>query len=217
MVIVDETYLGQRLRLHFCPLPNILITMSSLIEGWFQLMNGHPFVDDLPDATTTPQKTRSYLSVYNSCATLGPISSEDFVQCELHLFPGNHLLDDKVVHVHGQFSIIASADEDQPHKLQIEVHRFVITNMNPTDKATPDDLYTSVTLSGVQPADQAGTRYCHLTCCQSKGLSPDTSSVSLDCQGFSQCSQCFLFPLSPLLLCFSPFHDVISPPLFHHL
>ena len=122
--------------------------MSLLIEGWFQLMNGHPFVDDLPDATTTPRKTRSYLSIYDSCATLGPISSEDFVQCELRLFPGNNLLDDKVVHVHGQFSIIASADEDQPHKLQIEVHRFVITNMNPTDEATPDDLYTSVTLSG---------------------------------------------------------------------
>ena len=122
--------------------------MSSLIEGWFQLTNGHPFVDDSPDTTTSPRKTKSYLSIYDSCATLGPISSGVFAQCELRLFPGTQVLEGKVVHAHGRFSVITMANEDEPHRLQVEVHRFVVTNIDPASDDTPGELHTSVTLSG---------------------------------------------------------------------
>lgn len=157
-VIANGTHSGQALQFHprfpsLSHLPNtptlpLTISMSSLIEGWFQLTNGRPFVDNSTDTASSPRKTKSYLSTYDSCATLGPISSEVFVQCELRLFPGNHVLEDKIIHAHGRFSIIYTADEDQPHHLQIEVHRFVVMNMDPSDEDTPDDLYTSVTLSG---------------------------------------------------------------------
>ena len=122
--------------------------MSALIEGWFQLANGCPFVDDLPGTAASTWKGKSYLSVYNSCAALGPISSEVFAKCELRLFPGNQVLEDKVVHVHGRFSVVATADGDDPFCLQVEVHRFAIMNMDPTSDDTPGDLHTSVTLSG---------------------------------------------------------------------
>ena len=123
--------------------------MSCLIEGFFQPANGRPFADNSADtATTSPRKSKTYLSVYDSCAGLGPISSGIFMECELRLFPANHTIDGKVIHAHGRFSVITAADKGDPH-LEIEVHRFVIMNMmDPSSEDTPDDLRTSVTLSG---------------------------------------------------------------------
>ena len=124
--------------------------MSSLIEGWFQPTNGRPFTDNPPDTTTgSPRKSKSYLSVYDSCASLGPISSGIFIDCELRLFPGNQAISsERVIHVHGWLSVVPATDEDDP-RLQVEVHHFVVTNMiDPAGKDTPDDLRTSVTLSG---------------------------------------------------------------------
>ena len=122
--------------------------MSALIEGWFQLADGRPFVDNSPGMATSTRKGKSYLSIYNSCAALSPISSEVFAKCELWLFPGNQILEDKVVHAHRRFSVATMTDEDDPLCLQVEVHRFVIMNMDPTSDDTPGDLHTSVTLSG---------------------------------------------------------------------
>jgi hypothetical protein len=138
--------------------------MASLIEGWFQLANSRPFVDNFPDTTTSsPRKNKSYLSLYDSCAILGSISSEVFVECELRLFPGNHALEQKVVHAHGRFSVITPANEDKP-RLQVEIHRFVVMDMiDPSSADTPEGLRTSVALSGrvvsvadatVNPADK---------------------------------------------------------------
>jgi hypothetical protein len=137
--------------------------MASLIEGWFQLANSCPFIDNFPDTTTSPCRNKSYLSLYNSCAILGSISSKVFVECELQLFPGNHSLEQKVVHAHGWFSVITPANEDKPH-LQVEIHRFVIMDMiDPSSADTPEGLRTSVALSGqvvsvadatVNPADK---------------------------------------------------------------
>lgn len=161
--IVNET-IQRRALWHSpcCPLPHHLSDilprtyMSSLIEGWFQLANGRSFVDNTPDTTTSPRKNKSYLSVFDSCAVLGSIPSEVFVESELRLYPGNHVLDKTVIHAHGRFAIV-TADDDSDPSLQAEIHRFVIMDaINPSDDNTPEGLRTSVTLSGrVTAADAA--------------------------------------------------------------
>jgi hypothetical protein len=149
MFIADETHRYYALRFPASHLQldiqHPLFRMTSLIEGWFQLTNGRPFVD----TTASPRKNKSYLSIYDSCTPLGPLSSEVFADCELRLFsPANQPLENKVVHIHGRFSIIAVHGEDEPH-LEIEVHRFVVMDaLDPAGEATPDDLSTSVTLYG---------------------------------------------------------------------
>jgi len=133
-----------------------------VLGSWIltQLANGRPFVGDLPDTTTSsPRKNKSYLSIYDSCAILSSISSEVFVECELQLFPGNHILEEKVVYAHGQFSVITATNEDKPC-LQIEIHWFVVMDMiDPLSEDTPEGLRTSVTLSGqvMSTADTSGS------------------------------------------------------------
>jgi hypothetical protein len=123
--------------------PLHVLSMTSLIEGLFQPENCRPFLD-----ASSPRKSKSYLSVYDSCAALSSISTGVFVECELRLFPAGQMIEGKVVKVHGRFSVITAADEDEP-RLQVEVHRFVVMNaMDPTSEDIPDDLCTSVTLSG---------------------------------------------------------------------
>lgn len=119
--------------------------MASLIEGWFQLTNGRSFGD-----TTSPSpKSKSYLSLYNSCANLGLLSKKVFINCELRLFsPGNQDLEGRVIHAHGRFLVVTPIDGDEPH-LEIEVDRFVIMDaMDPASNNIPDDLRTSITLLG---------------------------------------------------------------------
>ena len=59
------------------------------------------------------------------------------------------MIDGKIVHAHGWFSVITSANNEGDPCLEIEVHRFVIMNtMDPLSEDTPDNLCTSVTLSG---------------------------------------------------------------------
>jgi len=132
------------------------IYMSSLIEGWFQLANGHPFVDNLPDTATSPRKNKSYLSIFDSCAVLGSIPSDVFINSEVRLYPGNHVLDKRVIHAHGRFVVVTGDNDDGPY-LQVEIHRFVIMDaMDPSDGDSPEGLRTSVTLSGrVTVADAA--------------------------------------------------------------
>ena len=135
-----------------CLLPNAPIPpiMLCLIEGFFQPASGHPFADNSTDTTTTsPRKSKTYLSIYDSCAGLGPISSGIFVECELRLFPANHAIDGKIIHTHSRFSVITAADDEDDPRLEIEVHCFVVMNMmDPSSEDTLDNLCTSVTLSG---------------------------------------------------------------------
>jgi len=132
--------------------------MASLIEGWLQPVNGRPFVDNSSDATTSPRKVKSYLTVYDSFAALGYISSGIFMDCELRLFLGNQTIEEKVIHIHGRFSVVAAADEGEDPRLLVEVHRFVVMG-DPANDKTPDDLRTSVTLSGrvVSATDSTAT------------------------------------------------------------
>lgn len=126
-----------------------VFSMTSLIEGWFQPENARPFVDTSTDPTaTSPRKSKPYLSVYDSYAALGSISTGVFVGCDLRLYLAGQAIIGKVVHVHGRFSVIAPAGEGEP-RLQVEVHRFVVMNaMDPASEDIPGDLCTSVTLSG---------------------------------------------------------------------
>jgi len=91
--------------------------MASLIEGWLQPVNGRPFVDNSSDATTSPRKAKSYLTVYNSYAALGFISSKVFMDCELRLFLGGQTIEQKVIHIHGRFSVVTTVDEGEDPRL----------------------------------------------------------------------------------------------------
>jgi len=144
-------YLLDRLS-HFPIFTLRLSQMTSLIEGWFKLENGRPYVDDSPEKSSSSRKDKSYLIVFDTCATLGSLSSGIFVDCEIRLWPGNHILEEKVVHIHGRFSIATTPDEDDPC-LKIDVHHFVVmhssdSTTHPDPDPTPLEVRTSVMLCG---------------------------------------------------------------------
>ena len=131
--------------------------MTSLIEGWFEPVDGRPYVDNSPDKmdkNPSPRKDKSYLTVYDACAALGSLSSNLFADCELRLWPGGQTIENKVIHVHGRFSITTAPDDGDPC-LKVDVHRFVIMHPNEADSEgdpnpdpTPLEVRTSVTLCG---------------------------------------------------------------------
>ena len=138
-----------------CSLPNFFafplrsFPMASLIEGFFQFINPRQFVDDAPEVTTSsPRRDRSYLTLYDSYAGLGPVSPGRFwVPCTLRVYSPSQDLTDDVVHAHGRFSVVAAMEGNAPH-LEIEVHRFVtMTNLDPNGN-NPPDFRVSVTLFG---------------------------------------------------------------------
>jgi len=129
-----------------------LSQMTSLIEGWFEPVNGRPYVDDSPEKGSSSRKDKSYLIVYDACAALGSLSSGVFADCEIRLWPGNQTLEEKVIHIHGRFSIVTVPGEDDPC-LKVDVHHFVVMHANdsathPSSDPTPLEVRTSVTLCG---------------------------------------------------------------------
>lgn len=133
--------------------------MACLIDGWFQLTNPRPFVDNPPDATSmSPRKTKSYLTVYDSCAALGLIASKVWIDSELRIYNQNLDIEDQVIHIHGRFSVLP-ADEDKASCLQVEVHRFVSDALDPRGANLPEAHCTSVTIFGrvASAVEVAGT------------------------------------------------------------
>ena len=125
-----------------------LSQMTSLIEGWFEPINAQPYVNNSPDKKASSRKDKSYLTVYDACAALGSLSSGNFVDCEIRLWPGNQILEQKIIHAHGRFSIITAPGDDDPC-LQIEVYRFVVMHADDSSPdPTPLEVRTSVTLCG---------------------------------------------------------------------
>jgi hypothetical protein len=124
--------------------------MSSLIEGWFRLINGHPLVNGSVVPTSSPTR-KSYLSLFDACACLGPISAGAFVDCEIRLYLGRQDVEGKVVHMNGRFCVSTSVDRGEPF-LQLEVHRFDVIDAwgtsDGSDDSSPDTLCTSITLCG---------------------------------------------------------------------
>ena len=123
--------------------------MASLIEGFFQFINPRQFVDDAPEVmTSSPRKDRSYLTLYDSYAGLGPVSPGRFwIPSTLRVYSPSQDLTNDIVHVHGRFSVAAAMEEGIP-RLEIEVHRFVtMDNLDPNGD-NPQDFRVSVTLFG---------------------------------------------------------------------
>ena len=114
--------------------------MSSLFEGWLQLYKGRPY-------EASPTVNSADVFVYESCASLGPLSASDFIAAEVRLSPSGLSVEQKVLHVHGRFCVITRTDGSII--LQIDIHRFVIMeNMNPLDRDVPEGLCSSVTVQG---------------------------------------------------------------------
>jgi len=144
-------YLLRRLP-HFPIFVLRLSQMTSLIEGWFEPVNGRPYVDDSLEKGSSSRKDKSYLIVYDACAALGSLSSGVFADCEIWLWPGNQMLEEKVIHIHGRFSVVTAPGEDDPC-LKVDVHHFVVMHANdsathPNPDPTPLEVRTSVTLCG---------------------------------------------------------------------
>ena len=114
--------------------------MSSLFEGWLQLYKGRRH-------EASPTVKSADLFVYESCASLGPLSASDFIAAEVRLLPSGSSVQQKVLHVHGRFCVLTRADGSII--LQIDIQRFVIMeNMNPLDSDVPGGLCSSVTVQG---------------------------------------------------------------------
>jgi len=111
--------------------------MTSLIEGYFRLTGARPF--------SGGSAAKAYLTVYDSCAALGLMSEEVFIDTELRVYSQG--LDGMVVHLYGRFSVVPAIEEEDPYLL-IEVHRFIATNINPFDSTASKDRCTSVAVSG---------------------------------------------------------------------
>jgi hypothetical protein len=120
--------------------------MTSLIEGFFQVVNPHQFGDNAINAgTPSPQKAKSYLTLYNSYVGIGPIAQREWLLCQLRLYSPDQGLDGRVVQVHRRFIVVPSSLEDD-HCFEIEVHCFVFMNdMDPTSK-NPPNTHFSVTV-----------------------------------------------------------------------
>jgi len=111
--------------------------MTTLIEGYFRLTGARQFAGG--------SAAKAYLTVYDSCAALGLMSEKVFIDTELRMYSQG--LDGMVVHLYGRFSVVPATEEDDPY-LQIEVHRFIATAINPFDETASKDRRTSVTVSG---------------------------------------------------------------------
>lgn len=117
-----------------------IFSMSLLFEGWLQLYKGRPY-------KASPTMNSADLFVYKSCASLGPLSTSDFVTAEVQLSPSGSSVEQKVLHVHGCFCVITHVDGSII--LQINIQHFVIMeNMNPLDRNVPRGLCSSVTVTG---------------------------------------------------------------------
>jgi len=111
--------------------------MTSLIEGYFSLTGARQF--------SGGSAAKAYLTVYDSCAALGLMSEEVFIDAELRMYSQG--LDGVVIHLYGRFLVVPATEDDEPYLL-IEVHRFIATSINPFDNTASKDQRTSVTVSG---------------------------------------------------------------------
>lgn len=120
--------------------------MTSLIDGFFQLIDPRSFGDDEGDVASSPQKDKSYLTLYDSFFFVGCEKNKPFLPCQLRAYLGGDL-SDKVIHIHGRFVVISGAKNGEPC-LKIEVNRFAV--MNGLDPSVNDgtDFRTSVTFYG---------------------------------------------------------------------
>ena len=123
---------------HFTPLIKL---MSSLIEGWFVLVEGHPY------AAPQEGKNKSYLTIYDSSAALGTLPTTEFVDCELRLYSPDISLDNTLIHTHGRFILKRDVEKDESW-LEIEAHHFAVMESIELDPDRVRGLCTSVTLCG---------------------------------------------------------------------
>lgn len=98
--------------------------MSSLIEGFFEVIDPRVWGDDIANtATSSPQRDKSYLTLYDSYFGLGS-DHKTWLPCELRLYSPDEDLSDKVIHVHGRFVVVPSSAETDPC-IKIEVYCFI--------------------------------------------------------------------------------------------
>ena len=121
--------------------------MASLIEGFFQVVNPRQFDNIVIDDTGSPQRKRSPLTLYDSFLTLGTASAREWLPCHLRLYSPERDMDGQILHAHGRFAILP-ASEEESHRVNIEVHRFVIMSNLDLDDDKPLEFRTSVTLYG---------------------------------------------------------------------
>ena len=114
------------------PLLRHLFHMTSLIKGWFLVRKKGE-----DDSLNLTNSRKLYLSIFNSLPSLGQISTEIYIDCELRLYPGpggRECLEDQVIHAHGRFCINSTGEA---LTLQMEVHRFDIMAVG---ESIPDTL-----------------------------------------------------------------------------
>jgi hypothetical protein len=111
--------------------------MASLTEGFFQVVNPHQFEDGT--------RNRTYLTLYDSYFALGPISTREWLPCQLRLYSPDKDLNNQIIHLHGCFALISAPEEDD-HCMEIDIHRLILmTNLDPKE-GDPLDLRTSLTV-----------------------------------------------------------------------
>lgn len=130
--------------------------MTSLIQGFFQLINPRQYVEDASEsAPSSPRKDKSYLTLYDSYAGLGEVANRVWVPCDLRVYLGGQDLNEQVVQIHGRFCTVPSVEEDDPC-LAIDVQRFVVMTNFEVKGGVQSDLRVSVTLLGrVSPPAEA--------------------------------------------------------------
>lgn len=97
--------------------------MASLIEGFFEVVDPREFGDEATGTTSSPQRDRSYLTLYDSYIGLGP-EKKTWLPCKLRIYAPGQDLSDNVLHVHGRFVIVPTSGGEDPC-FKIEVHRFL--------------------------------------------------------------------------------------------
>ena len=128
-------------------------------------MNGQPYGGDQSESTPSSQRSKSYLTLYDSYAAIGPTPTSVSVDCELRTYSPGLSLDDTLIQAHGRF--IIKRETGEPPHLDIELHHFaVVKGIDPTD---PDlhGLRTSVTqcgrvISTTDTTDLSADRYIML-------------------------------------------------------
>ena len=121
--------------------------MVSHIDGFFQVVNPHRFVSEVVDVTGSPSKKNKNLTVYDTYVALGSVNTRAWLPGEVRLYSPVQDLTDKVIHGHGRFVVISTAEEDETC-IELEIHRFTIMdNLDPTD-GDPIDFRTSITIYG---------------------------------------------------------------------
>ena len=119
--------------------------MTSLIEGWFLLKKQEEKIV----TGTPPSSQKTYLTIFDSCPGLGPLSTKIYIDCEIRLFAGGVELNDRIIHAHGRF--VTTTPSGKAPSLEMEAHRFDVMCADDT----PDTLCTSVTIIGRVSSSEA--------------------------------------------------------------